>query len=151
MLADDLGIKAGMGAHMKMLRRTWVGTDAETAFTLGEAHSIESLETAGEDGMLHSMLAPLSAALRSMPHYTLRADGLRRLLHGQTVSIEEIEFENRRVGACPPPQSDELAAILDEQDEVCAVVRRGSDALIPIKVLTHSRYAGGLFPSVRIV
>ena len=163
-LADDLGVSTGIGAHMKTLRRTWVGTDVETAFTLGEAHSLESLETARDEGTLHATLVPLSDALRAMPRYTLREEGLLRLLHGQPVSIEEIARECGRVrvrsGCCLPPPSDlhfgivpdtdgtktfgasppplaELAAILDEQGEVCAVVRRGSDTLTPVKVLKH--------------
>ena len=129
-LADDLGAAAGTGAFMKSLRRTWVGADAATAFTLAEAHTIDKLERAEDTAALPGTLIPLAAGLRAMPHYRLQEDGLRRLRHGQAVSVGEITGAQGRADT-----GGGLAAILDEQGEVCALVHCDTDILRPVKVL----------------
>ena len=128
-LADDLGTAAGCGAFMQCLRRTWVGADADTAFTLADAHTLEELDARAADGTLAGALAPVSDGLRALPHYSLQPDGLRRLRHGQTISADEIAA----VGG--GAKHEALAAVLDEHGEVCAMVRRDNDTLRPIKVL----------------
>ena len=130
-LADDLGKSAGTGAFMNGLRRTWVGMDATTAFTLTEARTLDELERAKGEGSLFPFLFPIASGLRAMPHYRLLEDGLRRLRHGQPISAAEIAGDDVAAFA-----GTALAAILDERGDVCAVVECEAGTLRPLKVLS---------------
>jgi tRNA pseudouridine55 synthase len=130
-LADDLGTAAGTGAHMRSLRRTWVGMDEATAFTLAEAHRLEQLAQDSDAGTVITTLLPLADALRALPHLRLTDDGLRRLRNGQSIGVVEIASATGRALIDGP-----LAAVLDDQGRVCAVVESGNDMLRPIKVLS---------------
>lgn len=132
-LADDLGIAAGTGGHMKSLRRTWVGMDAASAFTLADARSLDDLEQARETGSLAGALAPLAVALRAMPHYRLSAEGFLRLLNGQCVPVSDAVVVTGCSGA-----DGALGAVLDDNGAVGAIVRREADVLRPMKVLSRT-------------
>jgi tRNA pseudouridine55 synthase len=130
-LADDLGKAAGVGAMMQSLRRTWVGMDPATAFTLDEAHTLEALEQCAEADDLASVVIPLDEALRGMRHLRVTTDALRRLRHGQAISTVEITGEmgdGRQTGG--------HMVVVDDQGDVCAIVQRAGDALRPQKVLS---------------
>ncbi len=150
-LAEDMGAAAGTGAMMKSLRRTWVGADAAVAFTLAEAHTLETLERASASAghavgqvsgpparTLSELLVPLAAALRWMPQFQVQEDALRRLRQGQSIAAAHIAVGQGSVGAGASNASANaggLAAILDERGEVCAVVRAEAEMLRPVKVL----------------
>ena len=130
-LADDIGAAAGCGAHMKTLRRTWVGMDAATAFTIADAHSLDALEERAASGSLAAAVMPLAEGLQWMPQLVLVEEGLRRLRHGMTVPIEQIATASR-----PAHRGEQLAAVLDGSRSVCAIVRRETEMLHAVKVLT---------------
>jgi tRNA pseudouridine55 synthase len=129
-LADSLGEAAGTGAYMKSLRRTWAGADAATAFTLAEAHTLDALERAAASGPPEAPLQPIAAALRFMPQVVAEEEALRRLRNGHAIGVGEAAGGDAAPGT--------LAAILDEQGNVCAVARRESDSFRPLKVLAQS-------------
>jgi tRNA pseudouridine55 synthase len=130
-LADDLGQSAGTGAIMSTLRRTWVGIDAATAFTLDEAHTLADLEQQSNNGSLANALIPLASALRAMPLIRVAPEGLRRLRQGQTISVSDVTDVSG-----PELMENSLAAVRDESGRVCAIVRNEAEILRPIKVLS---------------
>jgi tRNA pseudouridine55 synthase len=130
-LADDLGQAAGTGAIMRVLRRTWVGMDAATAFALAEAYSLADLDQRADHGSLASALIPLASALRAMPRVRVAPEGLRRLRQGQTISLSDVTDVSG-----PDLVDSSLAAVLDEHGGVCAIVRNEAEILRPTKVLS---------------
>jgi len=129
-LSDDLGNAAGIGAHMSALRRTWVGSEEKTAFTLQEARTIAELEALAESETVLSALLPIADGLRAVPHLQLRSESLVRLRHGQSVAASEV---TSRVECVPVEAS--RAAVLDDGGEVCALVRWEAGMLRPLKVI----------------
>lgn len=75
-LARDIGAELGVGGHLRALRRTQSG-----AFHISEAHTLEALELASEQGAVPLLLG--KQALRSMPSLVLNEDEVRRMRFGQ--------------------------------------------------------------------
>lgn len=83
-LARDLGETLGCGGHLADLRRTAVGLfRVEDALTLADA------ERLGPDVAGH--LIPPARALDHLPSVAVTEAGLRRALHGNTLSPEHLE------------------------------------------------------------
>jgi len=86
-LADDLGAKLGVGAHLRSLRRTAAGP-----FTLEQAVAIDYLEQiaaeAGTTG-LDALLLPTDAMLSHLPQVQLEPGLERAFLSGQPVTAGE--------------------------------------------------------------
>ncbi|CDM67040.1 tRNA pseudouridine(55) synthase TruB [Pyrinomonas methylaliphatogenes] len=78
-LAEDLGRRLGIGAHLRALRRTRAG-----AFSLADALTLDELEAILSHG--GSPLLPAEAALRELPSLHLTEDQTRRIRHGATIS-----------------------------------------------------------------
>ena len=76
-LADDLGRLLGCGAYLQDLRRTAVGP-----FDVGDAVSIERLETAFADGTWQDLLHPLDYGLGHIPSVCLDIDAEKDVRHG---------------------------------------------------------------------
>jgi tRNA pseudouridine55 synthase len=92
-LAHDLGRQLGCGAHLTALRRTAVGD-----FTLDQAVSLETFETAAADGSWITFLRPLDAALGQFPAVTLSADDAARARRGMAIPIrDQLEADRVRV------------------------------------------------------
>ena len=81
-LAEDLGKRLGVGAHLTALRRTRAGE-----FRIEDALTIDELQTKAEEGTAANLLVPLDAALSSLPFVHLTADEVRRVIHGMPVSL----------------------------------------------------------------
>lgn len=78
-LARDLGERLGCGALVQTLRRTRVGP-----FTTEEALTLDAeAETA------HARMLPAETAVAELPRLVLADNDLRRLGHGQTISVAE--------------------------------------------------------------
>lgn len=83
-IAHDLGQRLGCGAHLAELRRTQVG-----AFSIDEAHTLDALLTAKQNGTLGSMLLPPERAFPHWPELRLDAAGDARVFHGHAVPFPE--------------------------------------------------------------
>jgi tRNA pseudouridine55 synthase len=81
-LAEDLGARLGVGAHLAALRRTRAGT-----FHIGQSFSLERLAERMEAGALGDLLIMPDAALPLMPFVHLTSDEARRVSHGAAVRI----------------------------------------------------------------
>jgi len=114
-LARDLGRYAGSAAHLAALRRERSGP-----FNVADAITVEALK-AGDFA-----LAPLMAAIPSMPTHTLTPAELGRVLHGNVIPSER---EARVEG---PPS---FVALLDENDDLISIAERNADQLQPKLVL----------------
>jgi tRNA pseudouridine55 synthase len=133
-LADDLGRAAGVGAMMQSLRRTWVGSDATTAYTLQDAWTLEELQEKAVAGTLADAVLPTATALRAWTQFRLTPEGLQRLRQGQAVSMEAVA--QSWLPASEP--NAEMAAVLDDAGSVCAIVSLTEEQLRPLKVLTQT-------------
>ena len=85
-LANDLGEKLGIGAHLVGLRRTRSGQ-----FTLRDAISLRRLREAFDTGDWAQYLIPASEALSDWKTIVLDADMLEKVRHGHRLPAEEGE------------------------------------------------------------
>jgi tRNA pseudouridine55 synthase len=81
-LAEDLGERLGVGAHLIALRRTRAGE-----FRIETAVTIDELKTKAEEETATNLLLPMDAALSVLPFVHLTADEARRVGHGRPVSL----------------------------------------------------------------
>lgn len=107
-LARDLGRALGSAAYLQALRRTRIG-----AFTIEEAHSLAAVEQACREGRFSDLLLPVGERL-PLPSHRLDDETLRRLGHGQVVSLAE--------ETCDPERR--LAAARDAQNRLTGIIRR---------------------------
>jgi len=86
-LAEDLGKRLGIGAHLAELRRTRVGD-----LRVSQAITLEQLKTRfGEEALGTVLLSP-DAALSRMPFVHLSADDARRARHGMEVKVSGTQW-----------------------------------------------------------
>jgi tRNA pseudouridine55 synthase len=114
-LCGTLGERLEVGGCLEALRRTQVGP-----FSMQQAHSLEYLKKAGEEGRGESLLLPASDLVAHLPSLTLEADALKTLCQGQP----------QRAGA--PPM--ERLRVLNGEGRLCAIVESTGDWLKPQKV-----------------
>lgn len=127
-LATDIGTALGVGGAMKELRRLWVGKDAEHAFSLQHAHTLEELQQLVAGGDRSSWLLPLTSALADWPKVSLSEEQLERVRYGQALPLSH--FQNRFV-----PAEGGLCALLSPEGNLVAVAEVRTDRLQPVKVL----------------
>lgn len=111
-IARDLGAALGVGGHLTVLRRTYVG-----GFTLAEASTLEELERRAPDVLTLSLT---QAARRAFPHREATADQARVLSHG---------------GRLPPLGDPGPYAVFAPAGEVVAIVTERDGAARPDVVL----------------
>ncbi len=88
-LAEDLGKRLGVGAHLAELRRIRAGDfDVETAITL------EQLKSRFAEESLGTVLYPPGAVLSFMPFVHLSDDDARKVRHGMEVAVEDTEWSD---------------------------------------------------------
>ena len=106
-LAEDLGKRLSVGAHLAELRRTRVGD-----FSVTNAVTLDQLKTSfGEEAIGTIMLRP-SAALSRLPFVHLSGDDVRRARHGMEVKVGETAWsDGEKVKMCD--DNDHLIAIGD--------------------------------------
>jgi tRNA pseudouridine55 synthase len=80
-LGEDIGAALGCGAHLKALRRTWVG-----ALPLAEAVTLERLADMPEMER-SALLSPVDALLSGFPRVRLPELLAKRFLHGQRLAL----------------------------------------------------------------
>jgi tRNA pseudouridine55 synthase len=79
-LAEVIGERLGVGAHLRELRRTRAGV-----FGVGQALSLERLQELAEASAVGEVLTEMNAALSEMPAAHLTAEEARRVGHGAAV------------------------------------------------------------------
>jgi len=115
-LAADLGVLLGGGAHLRALRRTRVGS-----FTLGDASQLDDLRH-------HHVLSP-AAALRDLPQVQVGAEVARLVTHG-------LALDKVALGAAGPGPW----AILDRRGRLLAVYEgTATDRMVAACVLAAAR------------
>lgn len=88
-LAESVGERLGVKAHLAELRRTRAGD-----FGIGAARSLEGLKQEVEEGSISSILIPMDAALSRMPFVHLTAEDVGRTLNGVSLPIISASAEN---------------------------------------------------------
>jgi tRNA pseudouridine55 synthase len=83
-LAEDLGARLGVGAHLAALRRTRAG-----AFRIAQAVTLEDLAERAEEavGGVGKLLITPDAALPELPFLHLTAEDARRTRHGAAMRV----------------------------------------------------------------
>ena len=106
-LAEDLGKRLSVGAHLAELRRTRVGE-----FTVTNAVTLEQLKTSFGEEALGTILLRPSAALSRLPFLHLSGEDVRRARHGMEVNVGETTWsDGDKVKMCD--DKDHLIAIGD--------------------------------------
>ncbi|MGB7220170.1 MAG: hypothetical protein WBD07_15335, partial [Vicinamibacterales bacterium] len=106
-LAQELGERLGVGAHLATLRRTRSG-----GFGLSEAVELDAIER--EPALALRTLVPLSRMLSSLEAVTLTLDGVRRALHGQDLGPADTEK-----GVVPPDPF--FVRLLDREGQLLGI------------------------------
>ena len=86
-LAEDLGRRIGVGAHLAELRRISVGP-----FALERAVTLDDLKLRFSENALGTILVSASAALSDLPLMHLTADDERKARHGMEVEVEGTDW-----------------------------------------------------------
>jgi tRNA pseudouridine55 synthase len=92
-LAESLGERLGVGAHLTTLRRTSAG-----GFRIEDAITLEELKTRSEEGSVAKLLVPIDAALSRLAFVHLTAEEARRVSHGVAVSLKDRGKANYQEG-----------------------------------------------------
>lgn len=81
-LAEEFGVRLGVGAHLVQLRRTGLAD-----FQIENAQTLDELQRNADEGTVTSVVLPAEAALSGMPFLHLRADDALRARHGRAVRV----------------------------------------------------------------
>lgn len=84
-IAHELGKQLGMGAHLASLRRTLVAE-----FEVSEAHTLEELTAAAEQGEAESMFVHPRRVLPGMPSVTANEQSAAMIRVGRAVNLPEL-------------------------------------------------------------
>ena len=85
-LAESVGERLGVGAHLSELRRTRAGQ-----FKIAEAVALDRLNDVAQSGPIEQVLISPDAALLHLPFLNLDADRAHRVRHGIDVQIEDAQ------------------------------------------------------------
>jgi tRNA pseudouridine55 synthase len=107
-LAFDLGKSLGTVAHLSALRRQTVG-----GFTLADAHSLDTIESAAQDDRLPDLLLPVGAKL-SLSTLPLDDAAVERLGFGQKIWLP--------IPASPVAVDDVVQGV-DSQGQLLGILR----------------------------
>ncbi|HSE24625.1 MAG TPA: tRNA pseudouridine(55) synthase TruB [Pyrinomonadaceae bacterium] len=86
-LAEDLGERLSVGAHLAELRRTRVGP-----FSIDRAVTLDELRTSFGEESLGTILLPPDEALPELPFVHLSDDDARKASHGMEVRVAEAHW-----------------------------------------------------------
>ncbi len=86
-LAEDIGRKLKVGAHLAELRRTKAGK-----FDLSKAVTIEELENTVTENRLDNHLISMNEAVSHLPEIVLSEDEIIDMLHGKRLKVETGEL-----------------------------------------------------------
>lgn len=106
-LAESVGERLGVGAHLSELRRTRAGQ-----FKIADAITLDRLNDVARSGAVEQVLLSPDAALAHLPFLNLDADDAQRVRQGIDIPIDD---------AAGPPWSDGEPVRLRSKDELIAV------------------------------
>ncbi|MBD0372626.1 MAG: tRNA pseudouridine(55) synthase TruB [Pyrinomonadaceae bacterium] len=92
-LAESLGERLGVGAHLASLRRTRAGE-----FRVETALTIDELETKALEGTAANLLVSMNAALSELPFVHLTTEEARRVSNGMPLSLKSKERASYKAG-----------------------------------------------------
>jgi tRNA pseudouridine55 synthase len=104
-LAEDIGRKLEIGAHLSALRRTGAGI-----FDLSQAVTIEELEKIVSADKLGEVLISMSDALAHLPKIILDKTEITNTQNGKKLKFEDAEFED-----------NQAIRLLDEAENLVAI------------------------------
>ena len=104
-LAEDIGKKLGVGAHLAELRRTKAGK-----FDLSKAVTLEELETVVAENRLNEILVSMNCAVSHLPPVILNENEIKDTLHGKRLNRKSIELED-----------NQIVRMTDEADNLIAI------------------------------
>jgi tRNA pseudouridine55 synthase len=84
-VAHDMGQQLGCGAHLESLRRTALGE-----FDLGDARTLEELDSAAQAGQAEEMFVHLRKVLPQFPAVTANDEMAARIRSGRAVNLPEL-------------------------------------------------------------
>jgi tRNA pseudouridine55 synthase len=84
-LANDLGLRLGIGAHLATLRRT-----VSAEFTLEQAHVLEEIAEAMTQAQIDAFLVHPRRLLPDIPSITANAEAIGKIRHGRPVNLPEM-------------------------------------------------------------
>lgn len=90
-LAEDIGRKIGVGAHLAELRRIKAGQ-----FDLSKAVTMEDLEEIVAAAELNDILISMNEAVSHLPKVVLNAEQIKNTQNGKRLNFERIEIENNQ-------------------------------------------------------
>ena len=117
-LAEAVGERLGVGAHLAALRRTRAGD-----FQIAQAHTLEQLQATE---FLDAVVLPPDAALQRMPFVHLSAGEVSRVCQGMAVALPECQSKLR---------DGETVRMRDEEGNLIAVGRYEGQLLHPRVVI----------------
>ena len=89
-VAHEMGQELGCGAHLESLRRT-----AVAEFELAEAHTLEELEAAAEQGQSEEMFVHPRKLLPQFPSVTANDEMAARIRSGRAVNLPDFRARSR--------------------------------------------------------
>lgn len=84
-VAHEMGKKLGCGAHLARLRRT-----AVAEFAIEDAHSLEALETARQQGIAESLLVHPRKLVPQLPSVTANEESAALIRSGRAINLPEM-------------------------------------------------------------
>jgi tRNA pseudouridine55 synthase len=84
-VAHDMGQRLGCGAHLASLRRT-----AAAEFTIEDAHSLQALETAMQQGIVESLFVHPRNLVPQLPCVTASEESAALIRSGRAVNLPEM-------------------------------------------------------------
>ena len=84
-LAESVGERLGVGAHLSELRRARAGQ-----FKIADAIALDRLNDVAQSGSVEQILISPDAALAHLPLVNLSADDVSRICHGIDLQIQEV-------------------------------------------------------------
>ena len=104
-LAEDIGGKVGVGAHLAALRRTKAGR-----FGLAQAVSLEELEKIVEAGKLGEILISMNEAISHLPEFVLNETDVKKVKNGGKIGFAADEIKD-----------EQAMRLVNENDDLIAV------------------------------
>ena len=84
-VAHEMGQKLGCGAHLASLRRT-----AVAEFTIADAHTLEALESAMQQGIVESLFVHPRKLVPQLPSVTANEESAALIRSGRAVNLPEM-------------------------------------------------------------
>jgi tRNA pseudouridine55 synthase len=84
-MAHEMGQKLGCGAHLASLRRT-----AAAEFTINEAHSLQTLQDAMQQGSVESLFIHPRKLAPQLPSVTASEESAALIRSGRAVNLPEM-------------------------------------------------------------